>query len=481
MSELSARLGLYAAIDRAAAEDDGRLRLAGQVIPLYRRDVDADGDRRPANPDGTTGWAAHLDALLPGVEIPDLDQALAELADLAEVSELDQARRLKALWAAARVLPEVRNAGNLPSVAGLLRPLVQTARGDDSLVEDGPEHLSREVLDSDRFTTADPWADLTQVAVDRGLISARVAELVNVGCDAWVTLVPVKSATGVTIDPAARIISTITNFDLGAVTVATVKECVDPLNWPRCLPSFWCAMEPIAAPASAGPVRFVREVVGDCPQAWFNPYLRYAAKESPGEYVLQYDLAGPGNLALLSSVGVPPLVQDTRVEVDSGLIKISHRQRPGGPPGHLEADITTSKTIRFAEPLPTGAIALFACISGWADKTREMMTGCLGSAGSGLARGGGPDVKASPHDTDASAYESMTPEWEYSRVWCETMGRFIEGAVAKSVTADSLLQDLSLLAAAGARDAALAVSTCITAGQAIANLDLPHPDQAGKQ
>ena len=57
----------------------------------------------------------------------------------------------------------------------------------------------------------------------------------------------------------------------------------------------------------------------------------------------------------------------------------------------------------------------------------------------------------------------------------------IDGAVAKSVTADSLLKDLSLLAAAGARDAALAFSTCITAGQAIANLDLPHPDQAGKQ
>ena len=202
MSELSARLGLYAAIDRAAAEDDGCLRLAGQVIALYRRDVDADGDRRPANPDGTAGWAAHLDALLPGVEVPDLDQALAELADLAEVSELDQARRLKALWAAARVLPEVRNAGNLPSVADLLRPLVQTARGDDSSVEDGLERLTQEVLDSDRFTTADPWSDLTQVAVDHVLISARVAELANLGCDDWVTLVPVASATGVTIDPA---------------------------------------------------------------------------------------------------------------------------------------------------------------------------------------------------------------------------------------------------------------------------------------
>ncbi len=481
MSELSARLGLYAAIDRAAAEDDGCLRRAGQVIALYRRDVDADGVRRPANPDGTAGWAAHLDALLPMVEIPDLNQALAQLADLAGVSQLDQARRLKAVWAAARVLPEVRNAGNRSSAAGLLRPLVQTARGADSSVEGGLEDLTQEVLDSDRFTTADPWSELTRVAVDRVLISAQVAELANVGCDDWVTLVPVASATGDTIDPAARIVSTITNFDLGAVTVATVKESVDPLNWPRCLPSFWCAMKPIAAPASAGPVRFVREVVGDCPRAWFDPCLRYVAKESPGEYVLQYDLAGPGDLSLLSSVGVPPLVQDPRVEVDCGLIKISHRPRPVGPPGHLEADITISKTIRFAEPLPTGAMALFACISGWADMTRGMMAGCLGSAGSGLARSGGPDVEASPYDTYASAFESMTPEWEYSRVWCETMGRFIDGAVAKSVTADSLLKDLSLLAAAGARDAALAFSTCITAGQAIANLDLPHPDQAGKQ
>ena len=389
MSELSARLGLYVAIDDAASESDDQLQAAAAVIPVYRLNLEprrVRGDRL-----GTLGWNDEREVFLPEVEIKTVDSSLQELAELADVSELDQARRLKAVWAVARVVPDLdRKQRDL--LAAAVRPLVAGARGDAESVD--PERrrgsgspTSSTSSSSPWFATAEKWDGVVQAAEEQGLVSSQVAMLAHVGCEDWVTLVPVEVADGTDIDPAARIVSTVKGFDVGTRTLGKVRTLLEPTNWPTCLKSFWCSMNAVTASGvSTTPIKFYQERVGDCPTVWFEPYLRFASRDLRGAnnkvngFELQYDLALASDLKALSAKPSKKLTQDGRVEVDRGLIKVVIRHPPGAPTGQNQVDITTSKSIRFREPLPTGAVALLACVSGWADMTRTMMAGCLGTA-----------------------------------------------------------------------------------------------------
>ena len=150
------------------------------------------------------------------------------------------------------------------------------------------------------------------------------------------------------------------------------------------MPSFWCGMTHIPTPTPMGVTPdFFREQVGACPDIWFNPYLRFATRDikDPGNtkvgFEIQYDLCTDEEIAALTTHKAISSPQDSRVEVDRGKVQVVHRATPGGAPGQHEVDITTSKSIRFATPLPTGGVALLACILGWADVTRHMMDGCL--------------------------------------------------------------------------------------------------------
>jgi hypothetical protein len=389
VTELSARLGMYAGIDRAAAGDANRLQAAAAVIPLYRLDVDASGDSEPRQ--GTVGWSSYLDVLLPEVPVPSIEAALTDLQGLTQPVDLDQARRLKAVWILTHVidLPDT----NRELLAEVLAPLVQLAFDERSETLAPSDTLARcqdllELISApDQADRSEDWPRLVQTALQQNLISRSVAELAVVGCDDWETYVPVTRNGYTDIDPAARIVVKIPNFDVGTRRLADIKATLQPGNWPHCLGSFWCSMSKVPVPSGVvkGPKSWYQEVVGDCPSHWFHPYLVFAAIDYatpsviPNGFELQYDLCSPADLASLSAGKKQPLVQDTRVEADSGKIIVAFRQKPGAPAGHHEIDVTTSKTIRFQAPLPTGGVALLACICGWADQTRGMISGCLAS------------------------------------------------------------------------------------------------------
>jgi hypothetical protein len=404
MSELLARLGLYVAIDEAAARDERALAAAADVIPLYRNDLEAPDLFDPRR--GTVGWSRSLPDLLPEVTVPSLEESLGELESLTDPVELEQARRIKAIWALSRVVPDADHG----FVARTLEPLVRTALAEDperssearsSSDRTAPDvtilspmllELTNLVTTDRRFRRAEDWPDLVVAATQQKLISNHVAQLARTGCEDWDKFATVNHDGHAELDPAARIVVTIKDFDVGTRKLAWIENKLKPSHWPTCLGSFWCSMTVVPVPPhlALGPRAWYREVVGDCPTGhWFRPYLVFATVDLssqagllPGEtgFELQYDLATASDLHDLHPGASSPLVQDPKVEVDSGIVKVVYRPAPGAAAGHHVIDITTSKTIRFRQPLPTGGVALLACVSGWADQTRMMITGCLSHA-----------------------------------------------------------------------------------------------------
>ena len=389
MTELSARLGLYVAIDQAALDRDDVRDSVADAIPVYRADRDGVA---PEKRQGALGWSRHIGDLLPEQPIHELEDALGHLGSLEDPRPLEQARRFKAVWALTQTVPGIDRA----LLAGALVPVVGAARSSDGGrggVTPGDVEPSREslvadaerlvgLLEDETFASAESFTDVVGLAAAQQLISADVAELASIGCEDSVTFVEVERDGTVEIDPAAHIVSTVQNFEIGSRSFTELHSAMDPARWPGCLGSFWCGMRLIDDPAGVlGPdVRAFHEQVGECPPDWFAPYLVFGTRRllqtgNQDGFDLQYDLCPDAALAALGSPGVA-LAQDRRVEVDAGSVMVKRSQGTTGPaPGRV--DITTSKTIRFAEPLPTGGIALLACISGWADVTREMMTGCL--------------------------------------------------------------------------------------------------------
>ena len=205
--------------------------------------------------------------------------------------------------------------------------------------------------------------------------------LAQVGCEDWITIVPFEHDGHTDTDPVARIVSKVEHFDVGSRTLAQVKAKLQPAKWPGCLKSFWCKMTAIKDPHTGMGTDVLQESVGDCPTVWFEPYLEFRGRDltdSSGAvngFEIQYGLAPAPALARLGPKAGNPLPQDPQVLVDSGTVRVIWR--PGASSRHHEIDLMTTKSILFSPPLPTGGVALVACISGWADMTRLMMTGCL--------------------------------------------------------------------------------------------------------
>ena len=137
-------------------------------------------------------------------------------------------------------------------------------------------------------------------------------------------------------------------------------------------------------------VSWYQEVVGECPNVWFDPHLRFFTRDLVDAsgvrngIELQYDLCDTADIAVIASKSKAkapnddPPAQDPRVEVDLGCIRATV-EAGAAPDGGNLLSIWTSKVIRLREPIPTGGVAILACVTGWADQTRAMINGCLAS------------------------------------------------------------------------------------------------------
>ena len=378
MSELSARLGLYVGIDQIVLEDRDRLQAAAAVIPVYGLDLGTTDDSRPT----TVGWHVGVQELLHLESVPTIETNLAEFQELREPSALDQARRLRAAWAVAQVIPET----DPDLLAEMLAPVVREGLAERKGAREIPgELLVREALALVEFLSVPdgPAArgrvgEVIQFCLERRWTSQRVAVLAMVSCEDSTDLKQI----GADVDQVAHIITRVPDFDVGTRTLDQVLDAVQPLEWPDCLKGFWCDMRKITRPAGmpSPPPDYYREVVGNCPTKWFEPYLAVEVRDlvdiddNVHGFDLQYALASETALTALSARRRTALAQDDRVGFDSGSIIFKNFRTVGGT---NRVDITTSKSIGLRE-LPTGGVALFACVTGWADHTRMMMSGCLG-------------------------------------------------------------------------------------------------------
>ena len=182
MSELSARLGLYSAIDQAAVDDPERLTLAALALPLYR--LNTEHGREPGDRRGTAGWDRERRESLPDVLVSEsVESSLDDLARAAAetetgVSPLDQTRRLKAIWAAARVVPNLQKQRERIETA--LAPLVEAAVDEHrDRTDREPEEMPspRALVDlifDDRWDRSERWVEMVQEANAHTMVSSTV-------------------------------------------------------------------------------------------------------------------------------------------------------------------------------------------------------------------------------------------------------------------------------------------------------------------
>lgn len=395
MSELTALLGVYAAVDGLVLGDRDLLPALAAVLPVYRwgEDVSAMLGPDQQRVDPTLGWSTKVTELGLPEFTADLPKALAAFEALQEPTHLEQAKRLRAAWMTLQVHP---TPDTKAASTWLLRPVVSDARAsalvpafadgeisqgdvDEEPVVEATANLI-ELLASDAFSTAEDWQRLVEECANRGYASAAVVSLALVSCLDRMTWKKLPSGD---IDPVASIHTTVRGFDIGNLTMEQVRTRLQPAAWPECFGSFWCAMEQLDAPPR-GPQTastWCREEVGDCPdhEVWFNPVLRFDMRNQEIEggglvgFQIHYGLATPEDMAALNAVRNTVGQQDSRLIDDSGMIIV---ERQGASADTTLVDIGTTKNIGFLG-YPTGAVALLACVTGWADQTRLMMDGCL--------------------------------------------------------------------------------------------------------
>ena len=188
MSELSARLGLHAAVDRVASSSREGLEAAAAVIPVYGLDLEDSVLAREGTV--TAGWSDGLEDLFrdggttgnTAPVIPDVEAALAEMAALDSPTDLEAAQRLRAIWALVQVVPD---AAEDDALRGALRPApAPGAPGADPL----GELLGS--LRSPASARAGHWDDVVDELESGDLVRSSVALLARTGCEDWVTWSP---------------------------------------------------------------------------------------------------------------------------------------------------------------------------------------------------------------------------------------------------------------------------------------------------
>lgn len=374
MGELTARMALYGAIDHEVMADPKLLERVSEVFPAYRDD-------------SVAGWYDTFSALVgTGADgeprlppEPDVGSALKELGALAVKSHLSAAHRLIALWAVAASIDISVDAENFRDA---LRPVVVLGdEEEDVAVLDDPAVIDERVAELAHsfreFPARERFSDLLALAGERQLLSASVAIVAEtiVGIESGTTYITVPAGNRSSPDETTRAVATeiITTVEKRGVTrpISEIKDAMRPTLWPDCLGSFWCAMTSVDADPDDGVDYFVEEV-GECPDIWFHPCLKFAVQDiedAQGTVVgfdIFYGLQRPEDPA---GAVLPGIVQDRNILADDGMINAVLA-------GEV-LTVTFTKVIAFAAPLPSAAIALVVEATGWADQTAAMVQGCL--------------------------------------------------------------------------------------------------------
>lgn len=459
MSETEDLLAVHGAIDRAVAADPELVSVVAPYLGAY-----ADG--------GAVGWFDEFVAWTlertggDASPLPELEAALRNMADRAP-SPRAAARRLLALGVAARVFPELRDAGSPASVQGALT--VNNLAGFDN--DDRAAELLALLLDDEWFASMSDWPKLIEAAFDANLIPATVA-MQGAAPPCGGRLVVVQNPGD--LSPAAALT---TEFWTDQVTLDQAMRFLEPVNWPGCC-DLWCSMTETGVSAAGNPE--YHEVVSlDCTQptaTWTaEADLEFRFVAMPGGARVSYDLCQgrpqPGDL----------------IVEDSGMLAI--QQEGNG------IRVMTTKRIRFDHPFSGPSLAMLLCALGYATAVEDMVFGCAatsdGSAGtpfpavSGTTQGGTvikPGTQAQAHHAAtggqqdaaaAKAVQEAVDDAVSAAKQCidDCVAAYTasyEKVAAGSYAADDLVNDMAKMWARLLRDAALVADLGLRATRAAA-------------
>lgn len=410
MATLRALLEIYGALDTALIRSDD---------PELARNV----DRLFPGSSENLGWYSELeefmfpvgDAAPPSSGEPDPARARTEADPIRALNEVNEGRVRNER---APTIPELSRL--VFGIGALIRvnnavPDAPLPRLDDGTGSEGNSSLVSDVLAlagpesgfmdnrgivieqfpaivnlfAEQLTARSDWPEVAQALYAMNVLSAEVASVSL--CQA--SVIDVGGIESVVVD---------TEFDSDAVSLNRLIDVVDPRNWHRNYPSFFCRMEG-RGPRPDG-WRKVLETVGFCYIE--EPYgrrlrtmLKFHKSKAieDGKYVarLDYDLNDP----------VPDPAGDGQIDVDRGFINMWSKTADPAVPGV----VVRTRKIAHINGLRPYTMKRFVCIFGYGNAAIEML---LGSALNPEYKGDGfpwVDAAVDPDVTASTSKQSSAP------------------------------------------------------------------------
>jgi hypothetical protein len=347
-SELENVIAVFGAVDRAVQDDatgERRARVSA-LIPAYASpDVHWDRIMREA----AIARRARLPASL-GTSEESVAAALVALQAGPESTRL-AARRLLGLFAATQAVPESfrpdrPHGPRVTAALGAVLPdrlgVAEASLGRDEAARRLHEYMAREEPSLTEQSPQERWDGLLgEVGLD-----SEASGLVRPSC-----MDTVVDRPGGTFEVVLR-----SEFPVSNVSLAQAQKILAPENWPRCS-ALWCRMDAHDQP----PHRYDEEVTTNCKHpkdAYFTAHaiLDFTFSQYAGATQTTYNLA-------------PVRQPDDGLDVDAGALVVQ-------PLSDGSLHVTTTKHLRFKQPLRGAGLDLVACLFGWTEKGIEMFHNC---------------------------------------------------------------------------------------------------------
>jgi hypothetical protein len=349
-TELENLLAVFRAVDDGLAADPQRTDAVAELLPPYA------GGAATGWVGAVERWAARRPGECEPVRLPDVDAALATLAETPPAPGLAP-RRVLALGALARAQPDRfgPGAGDRAHLVDAVRPVATTSGIGE------PETL----LDLTPEGPAGPVGLSGPVARDTSLVHVGSGR----GPDVRAVVATEVAVPGLDGDRARR----------------AIDVYFEPANWPSLLPERWNGMRPLDPPPEPPPAggeptlpfgerRRYEEQFRVTGWLQLTPVLEFLRSRlqpgAGGAQVLEYRLADGAN-------------DDDLVVRDSGAMVA---QFTGAV-----LRVRTTKRIRFRPPFDGPGLAMFAGVLGYLDAAERMLLQAIDET----APAGGPD--AHPH------------------------------------------------------------------------------------
>jgi hypothetical protein len=353
MTEIAALLGIYGAVDQVAQTDPDLRAAVSQLLPLY-------ADPELHWYDDFQAWLGGSEAEAAETLFPPVTDALKELAKI-EPSCRMRPRRLFAIAVAMRAFPEMREPHSPLGTLAVSALRVSSLAGEAEHALALHELLAEERLLPDLNPSSEElstwWSGLVTAAASDSLIPSKTGMFPR-PCSGRLVSVP---------DLAGPVAALETEFETDEVDFDRATRFIQPSNWKKCMPWFWCEMKQLKVATPPGVYRY-REVVSsaDCDDkatAAFRAeteldfsFLWLPDKADPQVAVANYQMA-PGR----------PLPGDL-IRVDEGSLVVA---KVGAGPTPLR--ITTTKRIQFSYPFSSQALAMIMCALGYTEVAGNLL------------------------------------------------------------------------------------------------------------